>query len=222
MSSLPEVQNPPIDDAKFTPMRPACCSLTRLTSPAVVIPALLVVTLVSICSAAYFAGLSNAMAAANAASAVNQQEWLNRLPLINASTSATSEKFSVATGSVAQDSEGLFVLDHNSGLLQCKVIYPRLGKFLGQFTTNVGEALGTGGKGGSYIMVTGRADFPRASNRPTGACVVYILDTATGNYACYYVPFNESTVATNRPQQGMLILLDRGSANPVIDRDNLR
>ena len=34
---------------------------------------------------------------------------------------------------------------------------------------NVGEALGTGGKGGTYIMVTGHADFPRASNRPVAS-----------------------------------------------------
>ncbi len=47
----------------------------------------------------------------------------------NANLSAVvSEKFSIATGPVADDSEGFFMLDHNSGLLQCQVIYPRLGQ----------------------------------------------------------------------------------------------
>jgi hypothetical protein len=222
MSSLPDNQTLPADDSEFTSVRPACCSLARLTSPAVVIPALVVVTIVSICTAAYFAGRSSAVAASGAASAADHQKWLDNLPLINAATAASSDKFSIATGPVSQEAEGLFVLDNNSGLLQCRVIYPRIGTFRAQFTTNVADALGAGGKGGSYIMVTGRVDFPRASNRPAAVGVVYVMDSATGNYVCYGIPFDQTSVPNNRPQQGALVLIGQGSANPVIDRDNLR
>ena len=94
-------------------------------------------------------------------------------------------------------------------------------RFLGLFTANVGEALSSGGKGGRYMMVTGLVDFPSSSSRPAASSVIYVLDTATGNYACYGVPFDRVKMNANRPQQGALVLISQGTANPVIDRDDL-
>ncbi|MGV3486413.1 MAG: hypothetical protein ACO1RT_18495 [Planctomycetaceae bacterium] len=141
---------------------------------------------------------------------------------VDATAAVSSEKYSMATGAIGDEAEGLFVLDHNSGLLQCSVMYPRMGQFLGLFSINVGEALGTGGKGGSYIMVTGFADFPRASNRPVASTLVYVLNTATGNFIAYAIPFDRTQVNSGRPQQGPLIPMGTGQANPVIDRDAVR
>ncbi len=173
------------------------------------------IALLGICSAAYVMGRSHG----------NSQpvdRWEHALPLINASAAVSSDRYSLATGDVSDEAEGLFVLDHNSGLLQCSVIYPRRGQFLAKFSINVAEALGTGAKGGQYMMVTGRAQFPRASNRPAASTLVYVMDSATGNYACYGIPFDHTMVPRNLPQQGVLVLIATGSANPVIDRDNLR
>ena len=141
---------------------------------------------------------------------------------VDATSAVSSEKYSMATGLVGDEAEGLFVLDHNSGLLQCTVMYPRMGQFMGLFTVNVGEALGTAGKGGSFIMVTGNADFPRASNRPVATTLVYVLNTATGNFIAYAIPFDRTLVNSGRPQQGTLIPMGTGQANPVVDRDALR
>ena len=139
---------------------------------------------------------------------------------VDATAAVSSEKFSMATGPVGDEAEGLFVLDHNSGLLQCTVMYPRIGQFLGLFTVNVSDALAAGGKGGSYLMITGRADFPRASNRPIGAnTLVYVLNTATGNFAAYAIPFDRTKGTANVGQQGTLILMGSGQANPVVSRD---
>ncbi|QDT03567.1 hypothetical protein K227x_19510 [Rubripirellula lacrimiformis] len=168
---------------------------------------------VAIGTAAYFAGRSH-----TAETKLSSMD----LPLLHANAAVTSEKFSCATGTISEEADGLFVLDHNSGLLQCSVIYPRLGRFMGLFTVNVGEALGTGGKGGSFLLLTGRADFPRASNNPVATTVVYVMDTSTGNYASYYVPFNRQAMTAGRTQQGLITLISTGSANPVIDRDTLR
>jgi hypothetical protein len=177
---------------------------------------LVLVTLISICTAAYFAGHSRGT------QTKTPNQWHSDLPLIDATAAVTSEKYSIATGHISEDSEGLFVLDHNSGLLQCSVIYPRVGKYLALFTANVAEALGTGGKGGKYMMVTGHASFPRASNRPAASTVVYVMDSATGNYACYGIPFDQTAVPRATPQQGVMVLIHTGAANPVINRDNLR
>ena len=174
--------------------------------------AMAILTVVSITAAAYFAGLSQSESPNNFAN----------LPILEANSAVTSESFSMASGAVSEDADGLFVLDHNSGLLQCNVIYPRVGRFMAQFTINVADAIGASGKGGKYMMLTGRADFPRASNRPAAQTVVYVIDTATGNYACYGVPFDRVALNSNRPQQGALVWIASGTANPVIDRDNLR
>jgi hypothetical protein len=173
---------------------------------------MVVVTVASIATAAFFAGRSQSG---------NETNFAN-LPLLEATTAVTSEKFSMATGAISEDADGLFVLDHNSGLLQCSVIYPRLGRFMAQFSINVADAVGASGKGGQYMMLTGRADFPRASNRPAASMVVYVIDTATGNYACYGVPFDRVAMNANRPQKGALVWIASGTANPIIDRDDLR
>lgn len=178
------------------------------------------VTLVAVAVAGYFAGRAHAAQS----SRIDQLARIatNDFPMLSATSAVTGEKFSMATGEVTEEADGLFVLDHNSGLLQCSVVYPRIGRFMAQFTVNVGEALGTGGKGGSYLLLTGRADFPRASNNPVGSTIVYVMDTATGNYASYYVPFNRQALTAGRPQQDLMRLIATGSANPVIDRDALR
>ena len=148
-------------------------------------------------------------------------EW--RIPATADATAAvSSDKYSIATGPVGDQAEGFFVLDHNSGLLQCSVLYPQLGQgqFLGLFQVNVIDALGAGGKGGTYLMVTGQADFPRASNRAIGAnTLVYVLNTATGNYASYAIPFDRTKVAAGIAQQGAMVLWGTGQANPVSKRD---
>ena len=186
----------------------ACCRWQSMVTPM-----LALITLVSVGTAAYFVGRDHQPTAAS-----TQFD----LPLLEASSAVSSEKYSIATGSVSEDADGLFVLDHNSGLLQCSVIYPRMGQFMARFTINVNEAVGTGAKGGKYMMLTGRAQFPRASNRPAASTVVYVMDTASGNYACYGIPFDRVAMNANRQQQGVLVLIATGTANPVIDRDDLR
>ena len=186
-----------------------CCRWQSMTTPI-----LALITIVSIGAAAYFAGRSS-----QPGFEVSQ---LGNLPMLDASSAVSGEKYSIATGSVSEDADGLFVLDHNSGLLQCTVIYPRMGQFMARFSVNVNEAVGTGAKGGKYMMLTGRAQFPRASNRPAASTVVYVMDTASGNYACYGIPFDRVAMNANRQQQGPLVLITTGTANPVIDRDDLR
>ena len=198
-------ENPPV---KLNSTRVRCCELQRVG-----IAFLAAITLISVGIASYFAGRNQ--------SPLNQE--LSELPLLNAAAAVSDEKYSIATGIVSEEADGFFVLDHNSGLLQCSVIYPRLGgKFMARFTANVNEAVGTGAKGGKYMMLTGRAQFPRASNNPAAATVVYVMDTASGNYACFGIPYDRVIANANRPQQGAMRLLTTGTANPVIDRDNLR
>jgi hypothetical protein len=219
-SNHPSLPSDSIDaEGSVSQINPSCCGFTRLHA---VIGVLCVSTLLALGAASYFAGQASQVSSVSASQDTLRQAALQlggfQLPKIDASAAASSEKFSMATGSVGESGEGLFVLDHNSGLLQCAVLYPRAGQFMGLFTTNVGEALATGGKGGKYLMMTGQMDFPSSSARPAAPILAYVLDTATGNYACYGVPFNRAKVNAGTPQQGLMVLVATGTANPVADR----
>lgn len=210
MSLSPETPGLPVLESRST-----CCEFSSLWKAGRLWKTgLAALAVLGIAISAYFAGRSQGPS--------HEASTLADLPVIHATAAVASDSYSMATGDVSDDAEGLFVLDHNSGLLQCSVIYPRVGQFRAFFSINVGEALGTGAKGGQYMMVTGRAQFPRASNRPAASTVVYVMDNATGNYACYGIPFNHTLVAGNTPQQGAFVLLATGSANPLVDRDKLR
>lgn len=213
-SELPSVE--------ITHDRAACCRFTSFGDLSRrSLCGLLAAGFVLVAGVSYWAGMHWTPTTAVESHALGSP-LLEDLPLINATGAVTSEKFSMATGNVSDEAEGLFVLDHNSGLLQCTVIYPRSGQFMARFSINVAETLGTGAKGGKYLMVTGRTNFPRASNRPAAATVVYVMDSTTGNYACYGIPFDHTAVPRNQPQQGLLVLIGAGSANPLVDRDDLR
>ena len=199
---------------------PRCCGWTAVAgrvAPAAMVLGLVVVGM-GIVAAAFMMGRNSAADMRSGSAADLPAEFA----LVDAAAAVSSEKFSLATGPVSDDGEGLFMLDHNTGVLQCQVIYPRIGRVGASFQTNVAEALGTGGKGGSYLMLTGRVNFPRSSNSPAASVAVYVMDTATGNFVCYGVPFNTSMVNAGRPQGGAMVLITSGSANTLIDRDQLR
>ena len=189
----------------------ACCTMSGCVVRRMIWGATAVIVILATLAIGYLLG---------SAKKVSQSTHWQIPATIDASTAVSSEKYSMATGPVGDDAEGLFVLDHNSGLLQCSVMYPRIGQFLGLFTVNVSDTIGAGAKGGSFIMVTGLADFPRASNREIGAnMLVYVLNTATGNYAAYAVPFDRTASTAGRPQQGVMIPMGTGQANPAPVRD---
>ena len=62
-------------------------------------------------------------------------------------------------------------------------------------------------------MTTGAINFPRGATaaRP-GNSIVYVLETTTGNYAAYGIPWRRELAATGRPQAAALQLLDVGTA----------
>ncbi|MEZ6092466.1 MAG: hypothetical protein R3C05_31560 [Pirellulaceae bacterium] len=139
---------------------------------------------------------------------------------IHASASDSADEFSVATGRVSGDAEGFFVLDHATGQLQCYVMYPRTAKFGAVYTTNVGEALaGRGEKGAKYVMVTGDANFPGGGRATPAGTVLYVLDTTSGAFVAYGLPFDRTMLTANRPQQGILTPLDIGQARQMAVRE---
>ncbi|TVP97486.1 MAG: hypothetical protein EA381_14915 [Planctomycetaceae bacterium] len=133
------------------------------------------------------------------------------LPILDATAAVSSERYSIATGIISDESEGFFVLDHSTGILQCRVYSPRMEAFNATYTANVAEALAVGGKGGGYLMITGVADMTRGRRAAQIApLVVYVLHTATGNYGAFAVPFDRQAAVSGRPQVGTLIPIPTG------------
>ena len=191
-----------------------CCQFCR---SGMLTGILALTTFAAIVAAAYFAGQASKAETTSQLSVPSVP-----VPLIDATGAVSSETYSMATGPTSDNSEAVFVLDHNSGLLQCSIIYPRArtaNKVLGLFTATVTEALGTTGKGGKYIMATGRTDFPSTNSAPVSPTVVYVLDTGSGNWVGYGIPFNRVNLNALSAQQGLMVPVARGTANPIAERE---
>ncbi len=143
------------------------------------------------------------------------------VPVLQAATATNDDSFAVATGRIDEDVEGFFTLDFLTGELQCVVMNYRIAKLNAVFKTNVLKDLGVDQeKAPKYLMATAEVDFPRGGTiaRPAQS-VVYVLDTVTGNFAAYGLPWRRELAAAGRPQLGVLQLLDVGRARTAALRE---
>ena len=131
---------------------------------------------------------------------------------LHADSAVSGDNFAIATGRIDGDVDGVFTLDFLTGELQCAVLGSRTGKFNGLFKGNVVNDLGVG-QNPKYLMVTGRISLPRGvAPARVADSVVYILDTSTGNFATYGLPWRPELASAGRNQGGQLVLLDVGKA----------
>lgn len=143
------------------------------------------------------------------------------LPLLHASTAASSSTMAVATGQVSFDAEGIFFLDFITGDLQCLVYYPRSGVFGARFFTNVLQHLPGGGRNSQFLLVTGTA-IPTGTTvgpRP-GNSLVYVTDATSGMFAAYAVPWDRNAESSGRLQSGPLVFAGGGPIRNFQLRDN--
>lgn len=141
--------------------------------------------------------------------------------LLQAASASQADNFAIATGPIDEDVEGLFVLDFVTGELQCVVLNYRTGRFGGLFRANVMQDLASdAAKKPKYVMVAGQINFPRgaAAARP-GNSVVYVLDTSSGAFGAYGLPWRRELAATGRGQMAPMILLDVGRARTAALRE---
>ncbi len=140
---------------------------------------------------------------------------------LHAATAVQNEAYAFATGAIDEDVEGVFILNSLTGDLQCSVIGVRTHQFAGLFRTNVMKDLGMDpAKQPSYLMTTGLAQFARGGGAARLAfSVVYVLDTTTGNFAAYTLPWRRDMANTGRIQTGALVLLDVGQGPTAVIRE---
>ncbi|MEL7499978.1 MAG: hypothetical protein AAFN77_20410 [Planctomycetota bacterium] len=146
------------------------------------------------------------------------------LPLqLNAATGARSKSLSMATGSIDGDVEGLWILDHVTGNLQCWVLNARTGGVGAIYSTNVAGDLATGKAGDSELMmVTGVFlwDGGKLGNARPGQSICYVADSKTGNVVGYGFAFNNQAKKQGAIQYGPLQLICSGKARTgSVERD---
>lgn len=150
----------------------------------------------------------------------------NDTPIVlNADSAARGEQLSLATGSIDRDRgvEGLFVLDHLSGNIQCWVVNPRDGSIAGVFTGNVNRDLELGKAGDAdFVMTCGsiRVEGRRGNEIPAG-CICYVGDGNSGRVVGYSLLYDKQLVLNNGTQEGELQVIARGFAREAnMKRDN--
>lgn len=142
---------------------------------------------------------------------------------IYASATDSSEDLVIATGSMVDKVEGLFALDALSGDLQCTVFNPTSSVFNTAFRRNVLGDLGLdAAKNPRFLMVTGGIQSIRRASRSghqLGACLVYVVEANSGNFAVYAVPWRRELFDSGRPQQDELVLVQSGSMRTAAVRE---
>jgi len=132
-----------------------------------------------------------------------------------------SKNLSMATGLISDDVEGLFVLDHLTGNLNCMVLNPRTGKAGALYTTNVFAGLGITKEGADFVMTTGRINVPGSKgNQAPALCVVYVGDSNTGKVVGYSLFYNRAKATQGGQQGGTFTVVFAGQTRgETVDRD---
>lgn len=146
--------------------------------------------------------------------AQSRQAEMSPLQLL-AGTATRSKSISMATGLIDNNVEGLFVLDHVSGNLQCWVLSPRTGQVGGIYRANVAIDLAGGRKAGEpdYVMTTGNFFFSggNTGNDAPGQSICYVADSTSGNVVGYGLVYNKQGIRQGVMQAGLLRVVCKGT-----------
>lgn len=139
-------------------------------------------------------------------------ELQKTLPLRLAADSASGGKtISMATGSITNETDGLFVLDHVTGVLQCWLLNPRTGNVGGIYVADVGTALGLDKGDPDFVMTTGNF-FIRSNGKTNRAAntVCYVGEGKSGKVAGFSLSYNQTGFQAGTVQRGELNVVCSG------------
>ena len=142
---------------------------------------------------------------------------------LHAATASSNDSLSMATGLITQEVEGLWLLDHESGQLQCWVMSPKTGNVAGIFSSNIANDP-DGSKGTpELVMTTGTFFFTggTARNQQPANSICYVANTTSGVVAGYSVSVNRALMNRGQTQGGTLTRVCTGKLNgpePVRDQ----
>ena len=165
--------------------------------------------------------LAGALVATSVHQSQSQPQFvLPEIPLHAASHGP--DGFALATGSINEDTDGLYTLDFLTGELTCWIFNAKSSTFSSQIRTNVLGDLGIDkGKKPNYALVTGLVSWVggnAGAARPANA-LVYVVDCNTGNFAAYGLFVNKSTTTFGALQQDALRRVAIGKGRNIPARE---
>jgi len=133
--------------------------------------------------------------------------WWRQVPQVQAITALADEAFAVCTVpvDVTNGTEGVFILDFETGDLSGAVLNQATSRFGVSFKRNVLKDLGFKPgqvKNPKFLLVSGAADL-RQSAVPLAQSVLYVTDSATGTTVVYGIPWNPQ-----QAQAGQSVVVD--------------
>ena len=143
------------------------------------------------------------------------KNWSASNPLaIHADTAARGENISLTTGLVTNEVEGLFVMDHQTGILQCWVVNANTGAIGALYKFDVAAELQLEKAGDAdFVVTTGKIDFignARVGNVTPARCICYVGDGNTGRVIGLGLYINKAGLAQRGEQVGEMAVICRG------------
>ncbi len=137
-----------------------------------------------------------------------------RPQVLHADSASGGKTVSTATGRLDENTECLFVLDHQTGVLSCLIINPRTATTGGVYVANVATQLQLDKLGDlDFVMVTGYNAFGIAGVggilRPAN-CLCYVVEGNSGRAVAYSLSYNRTALQQGAVQQGALEVVWQG------------
>lgn len=125
---------------------------------------------------------------------------------LHAGSAVRNDNLSMATGLITSEVEGLWLLDHESGNLQCWVMNPRTGAVAGVYATNVANDVESSKGKPDFLMTAGKFVFNggNVANRSPANSICYVANTTSGIVAGYSVAINRQTLKRGLSETGRL------------------
>lgn len=163
----------------------------------------------------FYLGQSTNVPTANTAAQAELQaeydELKRTLPLRLAADSASGGKtISMATGTITGDADGLFILDHMTGILQCWLLNTRTGSVGGIYVADVGMALGLDKGDPDFVMTTGDFFIRSSGNNKAANTICYVGEGKSGKVAGFSLAYNKAGIQQGAVQQGKLNMVCSG------------
>lgn len=141
---------------------------------------------------------------------------------VQASATRT-DTMATATGDIDSNADGLFTLDFLTGDLQCFVLNTRNQNGPHSlFRANVmGDLKIDPTTKPQFMLLVGKAMFQggRTGGARPANSVAYVIDSVSGNFVGYAIPWQENTASRGGGQTGAMIPFVSGSARNVMIRE---
>lgn len=163
-------------------------------------------------STGFYLGQSTSNTAANRAELNQQfQAAQQQLPLrLQADSASGGKTISMATGPINNDVEGLYILDHLTGILQCWLLNPRTGDVGGIYVADVNTVLGLDKGDPDFVMTTGKFYIKSQGNMKAADTIVYVGEGASGKVAGFSLTYDKGGIQRGVVQRGELAVVCAG------------